>query len=361
MLRTPLFGAHEHLKARLTEFAGWEMPLSYSGVAAEHRAVRESSGVFDLCHMGRLVLEGTGVAPVLERLAPSRIATLRPGRARYTVILNGDGGIVDDVIVTRESDTRYHLCVNAVNRERVVDLLRKTADGGDTRVADLTLETAQIAVQGPDSAELVRPLLAGADFPAYMHTVRGEWEGQEIVVSRTGYTGELGVELFLPAAAAPSLWQRLVEEAVPCGLGARDTLRLEAGYPLYGHELTESVTPVAAGIGWVVDWSRSDLPARARLERDRKAPEQLLCGFSLSAPGVPRDGFPVFLDGRSVGVVTSGNMGISVGHGIGMTWLPAAHTDPGNAIEIEIRGRRIPAVVEQPPFYTRGTVRQSVD
>jgi len=360
VLRTPLFVAHERLNARLTDFAGWEMPLFYAGTAAEHRAVREGAGIFDLCHMGRLELTGEHAVSLLEAITPSSIRRLTVGGCRYTMILNERGGIVDDIIVTRLEEHRYHLCVNAVNRETVLAVLTARATDGVT-VTDRTFDTGQIAVQGPDTPEVIAELLGDGPFPKFMRTVQAEWQGHPVSVSRTGYTGEVGVELFAPTAALDSLWEFLLEKAEPCGLGARDTLRLEMGYPLYGHELTADTTPPAAGLGWVVDWKRENLPARAALLNDRREPKQVLCGIRLTKPGVPREGCPVWIDGQVRGVMASGNMGISVGGGIGMAWLPLEYSDPGTEVAVEIRDRKLAAVVEEPPFYGDGTVRRVVD
>jgi len=356
---TPLRDLHARLGARFTEFAGWEMPLSFAGTRAEHEAVRTAAGLFDLCHMGRLELSGPAALPLLHRATPSGFADLADGRARYSVVLNDAGGIVDDIIVTRRGPDTYHVCVNAARREAVLARLADLSEGGASPVTDHSAATAQLAVQGPDTARLVRPLLAGP-FPAYMTAAQAAWRGVPVTVSRTGYTGELGVELFLPPDAAPDLWEHLRQEAMPCGLGARDTLRLEVGYPLYGAELSEDVTPVTAGLSWVVAWGRADLPAGERLRAERAAPERRLAGFAVTGPGVPRGGCPVRYDGREAGRLTSGNMGLTVGHGVGLGYLPLPLTKPGTPVEIDVRGRRLPARVARPPFYAAGTVKAAV-
>ncbi|MBI5135830.1 MAG: glycine cleavage system aminomethyltransferase GcvT [Nitrospirae bacterium] len=358
MRSTPLIASHRRLGARLTGFAGWEMPLSYAGTSVEHKAVRGGAGVFDLCHMGRLALRGEGARALLETVTPSDIAGLAVGQARYTVLLDEHGGMVDDVIVTRWAD-HYHLCVNAANHPAALAHLAPHAARLGATVDDLSAATGQIAVQGPASAALIRPLLAGP-FPAFMHAAPGAFEGTAITVSRTGYTGELGVELFVPAAILAPLWERLVAQAPPIGLGARDTLRLEVGYPLYGHELSRQVTPVEAGLHWVVDWGRAGFLGHSVLIERRARRDTALCGFTLDGPGVPRDGCAVLHGGHEVGRVTSGNMGLSVGHGVGMAYLPAALTAPGTAIAIDVRGRHLPATVARPPFYRHGSVKARV-
>jgi aminomethyltransferase len=356
---TPLTGLHETLGARLTDFHGWEMPLSFAGVRAEHEAVRTAAGLFDLCHMGRLRLTGPDVVPLLAAATPSDLSGLAQGACRYTVLLDGEGGIVDDVIAARVGPEVFDLCVNAARREADRDHLLAHANGRRARVEDRSDATAQIGVQGPDTPRVVAQLLSGP-FPPFMHVARGEWRGVPVGVSRTGYTGELGVELFLPAEAAPGLWDALLAHAAPCGLGARDTLRLEMGYPLYGAELSEAVDPVEAGLGWVVDWERDDLPGDHRLRSERKTPRRRLTGVVLEGPGVPRAGCPVTAQGRKVGELTSGNMGLTVGHGIGLAYLPAPLAAPDTAVTVDVRGREIPARVARPPFHRRGTVRDAV-
>lgn len=358
MRHSPLHALHQRTGARFTGFAGWDMPLSFAGTRAEHEAVRSAAGLFDLCHMGRLHLSGPGALALLARVTPSELASLAAGHCRYTVVLNAEGGIVDDVIVTRTAPEGFDLCVNASRREAVLVHLGGHAHGLEVAVRDRSAAIAQIAVQGPATDRVVRPLLSGP-FPAYMTTARGEWRGVPVTVSRTGYTGELGVELFLPVESAPDLWETLRQRADPCGLGARDTLRLEAGYPLYGSELSESVSPVEAGIGWVIAWDRDDLPGGGRLHEDREAPGRRLIGFTLEG-GVPRHGCAVYADDRPVGEVTSGNMGLSVGHGVALGYLSAALAVEGTAVGIDVRGRRLPARVTRPPFYRQGTVRREV-
>jgi aminomethyltransferase len=358
--QTPLHALHQRLGARFTAFAGWEMPLSYAGTRAEHEAVRGAAGRFDLCHMGRFRLSGPGALGLLHRITPSDLRAVAPGRARYTVVLNDAGGIVDDVIVTSAGPDGFQLCANAARREAVTVRLAAASGGLDLAVEDVSGAVAQLAVQGPDTAAVIRPLLGGLPFPAYMTAVTGAWKGVPVTVSRTGYTGELGVELFLPAEAAPGLWEALAEGTVPCGLGARDTLRLEVGYPLYGAELTEAVSPVEAGLAWVVDWDRPDLPAAGRLARERRAPARRLAGFEVRGPGVPRAGCPVVVGGEAVGSLTSGNMGLSLGHGVGLGYLPAALAREGTEVGIDVRGRTLSARVARPPFYRKGTVKAPV-
>jgi glycine cleavage system T protein (aminomethyltransferase) len=356
---TCLRAEHERLGARLTDFAGWEMPIQYAGVRAEHEAVRTGAGLFDLCHMGRLRIAGADALKLLSAVTPSSFADLKPGQARYTVLINEGGGIVDDIIVTRAAGDSWDVCVNASRREADLGYLRAAAAGAMVAVEDMSERLAQIAVQGPDTPKAVRGLLAGP-FPRFMHAVRGAWRGVPLVVSRTGYSGELGVEIFLAAEAAPGLWRDLLGAAVPCGLGARDTLRLEMGYPLYGAELTEATDPVEAGIGWVVDFARPDLPAAERLKRSRDAPRRRLTGLVLDGPGVPRGHCPVLHAGAKIGETTSGNMALSVGRGVALAYLPPDLAAEGTAVAVDVRGRVLDARVSRPPFWRKGTVRAAV-
>ena len=358
MRATPLIGAHRKLGAKLTAFAGWEMPLSFSGTTAEHRAVREGAGLFDLCHMGRFHLSGDGARGLLERVTPGDL-DLAPEAARYTVILDGDGGIVDDVIITRLGDDVFALCVNAVNRTAVWDHLARYRNGFDLRILDESDDVGQIAVQGPGAPDVVRPFLNGP-FPDFMHTAPGQWNGAPITVSRTGYTGEAGVELYVPAGMLPALWNQLAARVTPCGLGARDTLRLEMGYPLYGHELSRGVTPVEAGLSWVVQWEREGFLGREQLIGRRDRPTRRLIGLAIEGPGLPREGCRVLADGAPVGMVTSGNMGLSVGHGVALAHVAPEHAVPDTIHQVEVRGRILSARVARLPFYRHGTVRRTI-
>jgi len=364
---TCLRAEHQRLGARLTDFAGWEMPIQYAGVRAEHEAVRSGAGLFDLCHMGRLRLHGADALGLLAAVTPSRFDDLKAGQARYTVLLNSEGGIVDDIIVTAAQDgaqdVAYDVCVNASRRLADLDHLTNAAAGAMVAVEDHSDRLAQIAVQGPDTPNAIRGLFSGSSwgpFPRFMHAVPGEWRGVPLIVSRTGYTGELGVEIFLPVDAAPGLWRELLKATVPCGLGARDTLRLEMGYPLYGAELTEETDPVEAGIAWVVAFDRPDLPSAERLKASRDAPQRRLTGIVLDGPGVPRGHCPVLHDGARVGETTSGNMALSVGRGVALAYLPPALAAAGTAVSVDVRGRTLDGRVTRPPFYREGTVRAAV-
>jgi aminomethyltransferase len=312
-------------------------------------------GVFDLCHMGRLRLQGAGVLDWLERVTPAKLNALALGQARYGVVLTEAGGIVDDMIVTHTDNDCYDLCVNAVNRQSVIEHLLTYQEGRDAALLDRTLDLAQIAVQGPGTKAAVDNLF-GTSIPSFMATAKGSWNGREITVSRTGYSGELGVELFFPAQFATEIWQDLLHDgATPCGLGARDTLRLEMGYPLYGHELSLNTNPVDAGLSWTIQWDRQGWLGCSATNARRQSQKRNLRGLVLDAPGIPRQGCVVLQGGRAVGQVTSGNMGLTVGHGIALAYLPVDCPDVDLAIDV--RGRLLPAHMVTPPFYQNGTLK----
>ncbi|MFQ5509110.1 MAG: glycine cleavage system aminomethyltransferase GcvT [Leptospirillia bacterium] len=359
MFETPLAAAHQRMGARWATFSGWSLPLSFSGVREEHRAVREAVGVFDLCHMARLRVQGSDAVRLLEVVSPSPIRDMRPGTCRYTVFLNAQGGIVDDVIITCVSGTEYHICANAGSRETVVAYLFHHVRALSAQVVDESEATAQIAIQGPAAAPLVRDFLDGG-FPAYMTAAGGHFQGAPLSLTRTGYTGELGVEILLPVEQAAALWDHVTARAVACGLGARDTLRLEMGYPLYGHELGVDVSPVAAGLSWLVDWKRPDFLGHATLLAERTAARRKLTGLVVEGSGIPRQGCPV-MDGDSlVGEVTSGNMSLSLNQGVALAFVDAKHAGAGTGLTVEVRGRRLPVRVTPPPFYRAGSLKTKV-
>jgi len=337
------------------------MPLSYAGTASEHCAVRQGVGLFDLCHMGRLQMTGADALGWLQRVMPTNLAALAVGHARYGVVLTESGGIVDDIIVTRTDRDCYDLCVNAANRQTVLDHLYAYREGCSATLVDVTANLAQIAVQGPLCGPLLDSLL-DAPGPAFMATAAGHFKGQSLTISRTGYSGELGVELFCPTSMAVPLWQHLLDAgATPCGLGARDTLRLEVGYPLYGHELSLQSGPVAAGLAWSIDWQRDDWLGYGAVCAERDHPTQVLHGLMLDGPGIPRQGCTVLAGDQPVGVVTSGNMGLSVGKGIALAYLSAYVTGDAAPLAIEVRGRKLPAHLVRPPFYKDGTVKAALN
>jgi aminomethyltransferase len=344
LLRTPLYERHVALGARMVPFAGWEMPVQYEGVIPEHRAVREDCGVFDVSHMGRFEFEGPKVPAALQALLSNDIDQVAEGGAQYTLLTNDRGGIIDDLIVYRVESGRFVLVVNASNRETDFEWIMAHAGAG-TDLRDKSDEFALLAVQGPRSLERLG-LDEGTPFTWEM----GEVAGIEVMVNRTGYTGEKGVELMVMTEDAVALWDAVVERgAAPCGLGARDTLRLEVCYPLYGNDLSVDRGPIEAGLGWAAKEATgfigSETVARTRAE----GPREKLAPFVIDGQGIPRQGNAVVGGGE----VTSGTMSPSMGVGIGMAYVPADRAKPDTPIEIEVRGKTRPAIVKRKPLYTR--------
>lgn len=339
---TTLHGRHATLGARMGAFAGWDMPLYYSTARAEHRAVREGAGVFDVSHMGQLEVSGPGAREALLRVLSNDLA-IGPGQGQYTLMLEDDGGVIDDLIVYALAD-RFLLVVNASNIEscaaRLSDRLPEAVD-----LADRSSEIAMLALQGPAWADALRPLAATplAFSLDYFEIGEDMIAGVPCLISRTGYTGEPGVELMCPAEGAPGIWDALMEGAAPpvaAGLVARDTLRLEMGYPLYGQELSRDRTPVEAGLRWACDLEGGRFFGADVLRRQAdEGTAQRLAIFRLTEPGIPRGGQEVLIDGARAGTVTSGTLSPTLDVGIGMAYLPAAAAAPDTEIVIDVRGK----------------------
>ncbi len=365
--RTPLYERHVQLGAKMVPFAGFEMPVQYpDGVSREHRAVREAAGLFDVSHMGELAVSGDRADGFVNFVVAGDVGRLEPGRALYTVMCNDEGGIVDDLLVYRFED-RYRLVVNAANIEKDFDWARRCRErygAGGVELVNESDDVALLALQGPDSERILAPLtdvdLAGL---RYFRFAEGRVAGEPCVVSRTGYTGEDGFELYCAPGAAGSLWDALLaaggERLRPAGLGARDTLRLEMGYPLYGNDIDDETTPLEAGLGWTVKFDKGDFVGRAALERQKaEGITRKLCGFVLNERGFPRPGYEIRSDGERVGTVRSGTVGPSVGRGIGTGYLPIDRSEPGTPLEIVIRDRPHAAEVAPMPFYQGGSIKR---
>ena len=363
---TPLRAVHERLGATMTEFAGWLMPLRYGSELAEHRAVRSAAGLFDLSHMGEISVSGPGAAAALDYALTGQPSALKPGRARYTMICAPDGGVLDDLIVYRLADTEFLVVANAANTAVVAAALRERAAGYEAQVDDRTDDYALIAIQGPHAARILAPLTGiGLDQVRYYAGQRAVVAGQDVLLARTGYTGEDGFELFTSPGDAEPLWLALTaageaDGLVPAGLAARDTLRLEAGMPLYGNELGTEMTPFDAGLGRVVVLDKpGDFVGRAALaERAQAAPRRVLVGLTAGSRRVPRHGYPVLWDGRPSGTVTSGAPSPTLGVPIAMAYLDAgpaqlAAEDADARLAVDIRGRAEPARLTGLPFYHR--------
>jgi aminomethyltransferase len=356
--RTPLWSEHRALGAKLVPFAGWEMPVSYRGILDEHRAVRSAAGLFDVSHMGEIELSGPDAADICQALTTNDVRRLAVGRVQYTLLCGPEGGVVDDTTLYRTAETRYFFCVNAANIEKDLVWIRTRAAG--VAVRDRSAETALVALQGPRSAAILGRLTTAALAEiGPFGCVETEVARVAVLVSRTGYTGEDGFELFARAEHAAALWAALMETGraeglAPAGLGARDTLRLEAALPLYGNELDDTTTPLEAGLERFVKLDGEDFVGRAALVREReRGSHERLVGLELVDPGIARHGYPVLGGGEVVGRVTSGGHSPALGRSIALAYVGAAHAAPGTALAVEVRGRALGARVVSTPFYRR--------
>jgi glycine cleavage system T protein (aminomethyltransferase) len=354
--QTPLEEEHRALEARLGPFAGWLMPIEYEGTLAEHRAVREAIGLFDLSHLGKVVVEGPGALDVLQRSLTNDVSKVDVGGAQYNMVLNDRGGIVDDLIVYRIGDVRYLVVPNAANTAKVHAVLLEHA--GD-RPVDVVLrdDLALIAPQGPRSFDLVGQVFPAALSLGYMQGAEDSYQGRPVVVSRSGYTGERGFELFVSEDLAAALWRELLRlgerlGVKPCGLGARDTLRLEMGYPLHGNDISEERTPLEAGLSWAVSMGKGEFGGREALMRQKaQGVPSRLWGLRMMNRLIPRPHYPVLAPEEHVGETTSGTFSPTLKVGIAMGYLsPRDRFKAGDEVEIDVRGRRGPAEVVRPPF-----------
>lgn len=364
---TPLDATHRSLGATMTDFAGWDMPLRYASERDEHNAVRTRAGLFDLSHMGEIAVTGPQAAAFLSYALVGNIATVGTGRARYTMIVAEDGGILDDLIVYRLGENTYMVVANAGNAQVVLDALTERVGGFDAEVRDDRDAYALLAVQGPESSAVLKAVTdADLDGLKYYAGLPGTVAGVPALIARTGYTGEDGFELFVAPEHAEGLWKALTEAGaphglVPCGLSCRDTLRLEAGMPLYGHELTSALTPFDAGFGRVVKFEKEGdfvgrEALRAAADRAASTPPRKLVGLVAQGRRVPRAGYPVVAgaDGRVVGEVTSGAPSPTLGKPIAMAYVDPAYAEPGTeGVAVDIRGTHEPYEVVALPFYKR--------
>jgi aminomethyltransferase len=358
--RTPLHACHVELGGRLVPFAGWEMPVQYAGVIEEHRAVRTAAGLFDVSHMGEIRVRGAGAEALLQGLTPNDVAKLAPGRAHYSGLLTERGTYVDDLLVYRLAADDFLVVVNASNAERDLAWIASRAAGGDAEVVDESDRWALLALQGPKAVEILTPLASsGVSELRYYGFQQGEVTGRPALISRTGYTGEDGFELYLAPEDAPEIWRRLLAAGadrglVPAGLGARDTLRLEAAMALYGHEIDESTTPFEAGLGWVVKLDKGDFTGReALLAQRERGLERTLVGFEVQGRGIARQGHGVLSQGEKAGTVTSGTWSPTFEKALGMAYVPLALASPGTSLTLDVRGKPLPAQVVELPFYRR--------
>ncbi len=353
-LRTFLYEKHLELKGTMVDFAGYELPIQYpSGVMKEHMAVREAVGIFDVSHMGEAMVTGPKAAEYLDKVLSNRIESLEAGRMRYALLLNESGGTVDDLLVYCYSKERYMLVLNASNKDKDVAFLQRFVFDG-VNVTDVSADISQIALQGPKAIELVSTLMDPKDIPTkyYAFTPETTVAGQSCLLSRNGYTGEDGVEIYGAHQAIAAIYTALVEAgAVPCGLGARDTLRLEAGMPLYGHELSESLSPLEAGLGMFIKFDKADFVGKAAQESAVVTRRRV--GLRMTGRGIAREGCLVFAGEREVGVVSSGTQLPFVKYAGAMAFVAAELAEIGTELEVDVRGRRVTAEVVALPFYKR--------
>ncbi len=365
LAQTPLHEWHAAHGGRMVDFAGWSMPVQYSSIVAEHNATRTAVGLFDVSHMGRIAFAPAAESErFLDRIVTRRVAGMKPGQIRYALVTNDEGGILDDVLVYHVAESTAgggcQLVVNASNRQKIVDWLERHRGSADVDIVDVTKDTAMIAVQGPRALEIVRPLVeVDVARLRYYTGAASQIAGEPGLVSRTGYTGEDGCELIVPADVALEVWEKLIAAAgqfggSAAGLGCRDTLRLEAAMPLYGHELNEQINPFQAGLGYAVDLDDRSFPGRdalVKLRDDASLPRRV--GWELSGKRVPREGYDVLFGGHAVGEVTSGTFSPTLEKPIAMGYVRGDLTAPGTEVAIDIRGHQEPARVVPLPFYRR--------
>jgi aminomethyltransferase len=357
--RTPFHDLHVALGARIVPFAGYEMPVQYpQGITVEHKAVRQACGVFDVSHMGEFFVTGPQAVDFVNAVTTNDVAALAVGQVHYSTILNDRGTIEDDCLVYRFAD-KLMMVVNASNAAK--DFAHISAQLGrfDAQLVDASADYALLALQGPRAGDVLQPLTDTDLAPIkYYHFTEGQVAGVPAIIARTGYTGEYGFELYIRNEYGPQLWQALMAtgQVTPCGLGARDTLRLEMGMALYGNDIDDTVTPLEGGLSWLVKMKKGEFTGRAALEQQKAAgvPRRLV-GFTLPERNIARHGYPVFCNGQPSGAVCSGTLSPTLGIPIGTCYLPAGSTAEGTQFEVEIRGKRVPATVVKMPFYTDGT------
>jgi aminomethyltransferase len=353
--RTPLYDWHVAHGARMVDFAGWDMPIQYTSIIDEHQAVRSAAGLFDISHMGRLSFGGPDSLALIQLVYTNNAATMKDGQARYGLICNEQGGIRDDVLVYRWP-YGYAMVVNASNREKIVAWLAQHKGGRNVDVIDQTLDTCMIAIQGPKAVAMCAGLTdADASKLAYYHATPTRYRDKGCVVSRTGYTGEDGLELMVSKAQGVQLWEDLLARgAKPCGLGARDTLRLEAAMALYGHELSEEIDPFQAGLDWAVKMDKGDFIGREALVRRRQDKSlRRRIGLELQGKRIAREGSAVSAAGKEIGRVTSGTFAPTLGKALAMAYVDPAYVAPGTEIAVDVRGKNEPARMVRLPFYKR--------
>jgi len=367
MKKTRLNSSHKRLGGRMIEFFGWEMPVEYSGVIEEHMAVRQKAGLFDVSHMGEIVISGNQALEFVQHLTPNNAARLTPGKAQYSALTMPEGTFVDDLLVYCLSLSEYLLVVNAANLDKDYEWILSHREGFDVQVENKSAEYTQIALQGPRAMEIFQPMVRiDLEEMSSFGFNLAKIEEEKILVSRTGYTGEDGVEIYTLSLQPEKIWDAIMERGkefglLPVGLGARDTLRLEANLMLYGNDIDETTTVLEAGLGWLVKFKKGEFLGRnALLKQKEEGIKRKIVGFELEGRGIARSHYPVFVNGEKVSEVTSGSFSPYLKKAIGLTYLPLEHTEVGTEFEVGIRDNKIKARVVPTPFYKRGETEPGV-
>lgn len=356
--KTPLYEEHVRLGGKIVDFAGWQLPIQYgTGINVEHLAVRSKAGLFDVSHMGELVVSGARAAEFLDYVTCNHVAPIAVGKAQYTAFLNPSGGVIDDLIITRLAADRFLLGVNASNTKTDFDWLKEHSARFNVNVHDASLEYGLLAIQGPQALPILQDVFPVAASLKPMTAVATTYLGKEAIISRTGYTGEDGFEIFVNWPDTPRLWGMLLEKGgeniIPSGLGARDTLRLEAAFPLHGHEISPTISPIEGGISWIVKLNKGDFIGRAVLEKHKLSPPRTLVGLMFGAGPIARAECQVVVDGKSVGIVTSGTKTASLPYPIALALVQSGAIKIGDNVQAMVRDRAAQAEVISLPFYKR--------
>lgn len=358
-LKTPLYDIHAASGGKIVPFAGYLLPVQYeTGVIAEHMAVRTKCGLFDVSHMGEIILEGPDALKNLNHLLTNDYTVMADGQARYSPMCNEEGGVVDDLIVYKVRDNCYFIVVNAANKDKDYEWMKAHVTG-NAALTDISSSVAQLALQGPKALDILKKLAKEEDIPEKYYTCKFNCmiDGMRCIISKTGYTGEDGVEIYLASEEAPRLWNLLIENGrdeglIPCGLGARDTLRLEASMPLYGHEMDDAITPKEAGLGIFVKMDKEDFIGKKAIEAKGPLTRKRV-GLKVTGRGIVREQQAVYADGKQIGITTSGTHCPYLGYPVAMALLDISYKEPGTAVEVDVRGRRVAAEVVKLPFYKR--------
>ncbi|HEX8268051.1 MAG TPA: glycine cleavage system aminomethyltransferase GcvT [Pyrinomonadaceae bacterium] len=362
--KTPLNDAHRRLGGKMIDFGGWDMPVQYSaGVIEEHLRTRTACGLFDVSHMGEIHVDGKDAISFVNHLTTNDVTKLVDGQAHYSALTNPEGGVIDDLLVYRFGEEKLFLVVNASTQDNDWDWISSQKSGFDVDLRHASVEYCQIAIQGPRAVEILSTLTdTDLNSIKYYHFTNGDVDGVPSIISRTGYTGEDGFEVYADAAKAEQLWNKMLNAGnygaengiLPAGLAARNTLRLEAAMSLYGHELAEDITPLEAGLGWICKLNKGEFIGREALQKQKEAGlKRKLVGFEMTDKGIGRDGFDVLINGEKVGQVTSGSPAPFLKKNIGMAFIPTEFANAGQEIEIDVRGRRLKAQIVPTPFYKR--------